>query len=444
MNTLSSELHKNYVKLGDTEAGENWCLMALHPSQGPLELRGIPDADAFPSVCMDYESVVSIPAPQGAVGVWKVILDVFAHPVQPVSFYSEYNGSSAVAGGVVNPTLPASANYSDSTIQFAKLCNSYRMMYTGVTIDLDASALNDSGSVIAGQLPLESQVFNYSLPPIDPDYEALGFAHLFSANYATNFPGQTIAQLPGAYMGLAKDGIYMPLKISPTAPWVTTSNTNFVVLANPTTAGPPSLNNLRHTQLPLAAQNPFPFYGSTYYGPDPPFNSAFRATNNGVDGDVAIPFQQQVMGHIVFYNLNVAASLTLKVRWGVEMRIEPNSILAPALKPSARHDLLALSAYSDIAGALPWAYPSSYNADNKLLAFIKKAWNTIRPAVAAGLSVVPHPIAQVASGVLNTLPDFERPAGTGTTVVKSAPSEPKSTGKVGKKKARPITVRRRI
>lgn len=439
MNTLNDVLHRSYVKLGDTEAGENWCLMALHPSQGPLELRGIPDADAFPSVCMDYESVVSIPPPVGATGVWKVVLDVFSHPVQPVSFYSEYNGTSALVGGVVNPTLPLTTSYTDATVQFAKLCNSYRMLYTGVTIDLDASALNDAGSVIAGQLPLESQTFNYSLPALVPGDASFGFAHILNTNYSTNFPGQTISQLPGAYMGLAKDGIYMPLKISPTAPWVTTTNANFVTFANPTTAVQPSIASLRHTQLPVVSQAPFPFYGSTYYNTPFPFKSAFAAPDQSLDGDVAVPFQQQVMGHIVFYNLNVAASLTLKVRWGVEMRIEPNSILAPALKPSARHDVLALSAYSDIAGALPWAYPSSYNADNKLLAFIKKAWNTIRPIAAAGLSAVPVPLAQVAGGVLNNLPDFERPAGTGTTVVKSTPTRKKKRNGL-----RPIVVKKKL
>lgn len=424
---LQQILRDKFEKLGDTDEGSAWCNQALNPAIGPLVLRGIPDADAFPSVCLDYERVVSIPPPASATGVWTCIMNVLPHPIQPASFICTTTGGQIGYGGIVNPTFALVTQYSSLTAAFGTLCNSFRMLYCGVTIDLDASAMTDSGSVVAGQFPLEFQRINYALPKAGA---CVAYAHLLNCNYNSNFPGQSVSQLPGAYAGLAKDGIYMPIKLDPAAPWATTNAAEMACVANPTSAVPPTADSLRLVTLPNATPtlgNTFPFYGSSYYGTSAPFVGAWAFTDNTVNGDVAAPLQQSNMGHIVFYNLNVAASLTVKVRWGVEMRVEPTSLLAPALKPSARHDVLALTAYSDVAGSLPWAYPSAYNANGKLAGMIKGLWNRVRPALATGLSFIPHPVAQAASGVLTRLPDFERPSGTGTTVAKSEAPLPRAT-----------------
>lgn len=407
---LSSLIQDKYERLGETDAGSNWCHMALNPAAGPLELRGIPDADSFPCVCMDYESVVSIPAPSpSGLGAWKCVMDVLAHPVQPVSFRTINTGGLVQYGGVVNPTLMAAASYSEYTIAFARLCNSFRMLYCGVTVDLDASALNNAGSVVAGQFPLEYQRLNYALPR---NGACISYAHILNANYTTNFPDQAISQLPGAYMGLAKDGLYLPLKLDPLAPWMTTLNAELCAVANPGSAQSPTLSNVQSLTLPNTTPvggDIFPFYGSPYYGNPHPLIGAWAFSDETLNGDVAIPLQQTNMGHIVFYNMVSAASLTVKVRWGVEMRVEPTSFLAPALQPSAKHDALALTAYSDIAGSLPWAYPSAYNANGKLMEIIKKAWNVIKPVAATGLGLIPHPAAQAAGALISKIPSFERP-----------------------------------
>lgn len=422
MNKLQEVINQKFSKLGDTEVGANWCLSALHPSSGPHELRGIPDADAFPSCCMDYETVVSIPCPSGATGTWKCVMNLLAHPVQPVSFLTSASSGQTGYGGIVNPTLVTGLNdpYTDMTVAFARLCNSYRMLYCGVTVDLDASALFDAGSIVAAQMPLEYQMFNGAVAHVSGDTT---YAHILYANYTANFPDQAISQMPGAYMGLAKDGVYMPLKFDPLAPWVTSVNGNMVAVANPAVAVSPSNASMRGFKTPIVtptAGTTFPFYGSAFYGSvNGPFIGAWTYTTDlTLNGDIAVPFQQTNMGHIVAYNMNTAASLTVKVRWGVEMRVEPTSILAPALRPSAMHDSLALMAYSDLAGSLPWAYPSEYNSSGKLLDVIKRAWNNIRPTLATGLGFIPHPVAQGASALLRTLPDFERPSGTGTSVTK--------------------------
>jgi hypothetical protein len=227
-------------------------------------------------------------------------------------------------------------------------------------------------------------------------------------------------------MGLAKDGVYMPLKIDPLSPWISTNRAEYNTVSSPTTAQLPTNASLGRALLPAAtptAGTAFPWYGSTYYGNPYPAVPAWAFTDLTLNGDLQVAFQQMNCGHIVLYNLNVGASLTVKVRWGVEMRVEPTSILAPALRPSATHDTLAMVAYSDIAGSLPWAYPSEYNASGKIMDVIKRAWNAVRPRLATGLGFIPHPIAQGAGMLLSSLPDFERPAGTSTRVSQqSAPA----------------------
>lgn len=412
MNKLQSLINSKYEKLGDTEAGAAWALMALHPSAGPLSLRGIPDGN-FPSVCMDYEVVKSIVPPSGNVGAWSCVLNVLPHPVQPACFVSSDANGHIDYGGIINPTLTQAATYSDYTTQMAQLCTAYRIIYAGVTIDLDASGLDDSGSIVAGQFPIVSQTFNYSSDD--------AYAHIECTNYVANFPGQRIAQLPGAFMGLAKDGIYMPIKIDPKAPWVTTATCSVVTLSNPTAATDPTLTTLRGFSLPPAiplAGITFPYYGSAYYGTPHALVGAYTAAG-ALNGDIVVPAQQRNMGHIVFYNLKPNANLTVKMRWGVEMRVDPTSVLAPSIKPSAFIDPTAILAYSDIASSLPWAYPSDYNANNKIVDIIKQAWNTFKPILAAGLSAVPHPAAQLVGQAVSALPSFERPAGTGTIITKT-------------------------
>lgn len=425
MNTLQNVINDRFVKLGDTPEGAAWAMAALHPAGGTLELRGIPDADAFPSVCMDYETVVSIPPPVGAQASWSATISMLGHPIQPCSVLTQASGVAVGYVGVTNPTIVATSSYSDYTVGFAGLCNSYRMLYCGLTADLDASALNDSGSVVAGQFPLESQVFNYSATGTSGTAQC----HVLNTNYRTNFPGSAISQLPGAYMGLAKDGIYMPLKLDPQSPWVSTAMGQLVATSSLGTAVALSQASLTSYTLSTAvapAGVSFPFYGSTAYGNPYPLRPAnLTAASAAAGGDVVVALQQQSVGHCYFYNLSPSASLTLKLRWGVELRVEPTSMLAPALKPSARHDSLALSAYSDLAGSLPWAYPSSYNSEGKLAAVIKRAWNMIKPAAATVMGAIPHPAAQAGSAMLKALPAFERPAGTGTTVAKAAPARPK-------------------
>jgi len=399
---------------------------------------------------MDYETVVAIEAPGTTAGTWACVLNLLGHPVQPLSFISTDTQGHVVYGGAVNPTLANPyTSYTDLSTNFANLFTSYRLLYSGITADLDASALNNQGSIVAAQLPLASERFNVSF--LDAASGTFAQPHLDSYNYKSNFPGQQISQMPGAFMGLAQDGIYMPLKLDPHAPWVTTSRMVMVTDANPTISAAFAYSNLRTYGLPDTSVlgSSFPFYGPVGVG-----TSCARAfcdvSTNGVNGDLTIPFQQTNTGLIVFYNMNPGANLTVKVRWGVEGRVFPTSVLAPAMQPSAMVDPLAMEAYSDLAATLPWAFPSSYNSWDEIVGVLKNAWNSLKPTAASALMSSQTPFGLAAGGLLSILPEakltkkqhFERPAGS-SGVAARVPAPIKGEPMLAPRSSRPRDQRRK-
>lgn len=403
-----------YPVLGHTAQGAAWALKALHPASKELvTLQGIPDADAFPCVCASYEQTFVI-APEQE-GVWHCELYTIPHPVQPVCAKVTVLNYPSSHLGMVNATLTDGATtYSDYSINLTKLAHSYRMLYCASTADLDATSLTNGGSVVAAQLPMARQTTN--IMQFKDGAFTGSYAHLRNTGWVPNFPGIELTQLPGAYSGLAQDGLYQPVKIDPEAPWVNCYEQDLYLPT--TTPVSPSGSNLRYAHVPdlPTLNDTFPWWGTTGdVSGHLPFRSANSDENTDVTGDIAVPLQQNNMGVALFYNLTPGSRLTVTVRWGVEYRVPVVSALAPMLKPSAQTDPLALQAYSDLAGMLPWAYPSSYNAEDGLSGILKGAWGALKSVSKyAGplLSAIPHPVAQAAASAVRTMAQFERPSGS--------------------------------
>lgn len=319
----------------------------------------------------------------------------------------------------MNSTL-ATNTIEGRSAAFLGLCNAWRMTYSSITVDLDAAGLNDQGSIIGAQYPMATTVLNCATSAAANPFATI-FTHIVSSDYTLNKPVLSLGQMPGAFMGLAKDGVYMPLKINPNADW---ANSECPVLIVPNGAQLPRGYALPNVQP--ATGTCFPFYGQTAYqaacgvgceGAIP----AWSNTLGAIGGSLIQPIQQQTIGCAIFYNLAHTARLTVKAKWGVEMMVPAVSPLAPTMKPSAHLDHQALMAFSELNASLPWAFPSSYNVNNTLLNVMKSLWNTMKPAASAFLSLVPHPAAKAGAGALAALPYFERPAGQGQQQSKAAP-----------------------
>lgn len=435
---VDTMISNKYPTMGNTKEGASWCLKALHPATKiDNVLRGIPDADSYPCVIMEYEQVINLGSP--AAGDWFAEIYAIPHPVHPLSV-ATHSGAVTAYGGLINATLSSGATgYSEYSARFAQLCHSYRMLYHSMTIDLDASALSNKGTIVAAQFPMARDVLNISIPnPALPTYQVP--IHVVRTNWANNFPGSKISQLPGSYSGLAQDGCYMPLKLDPSSPWVNSHNMHYVLRADQTVAlSDTDVNFYNAANLPNAstAGQTFPFFGGVATAPAsvPCTDLWYKVADSQMYGDATIPLQQFNVGLASAYNLDVNARLTVTVRWGVEMRVHPTSVLAPSMQPSCMVDDLAMKAYSDMAATLPWAYPSSYNAENKLATFLKQAWTVVKPALGV-LSVLPHPAAQVIGRVANALPNFERPSGSATVRSARAPATPRSSARQKQQRSR--------
>ena len=362
---------------------------------------------------MDYETVVSVLPPLGitAADSWQCILYQTGHPIEPLAFVVTSTLGLVNYGGAFNPTL-AGADIGAQSLAFLGLCNAWRLTYSSITADLDAAGLNDQGSVIAAQYPLATTVLNLSTSQAANPFATI-FTHVTSSDYAQNKPGLSLGQLPGAFMGLAKEGVYMPYKMDPASDW---ANAECPTLVVPYAAQLPRGYALPNAATPVGET--FPFYGQPAYqaaigqvvtGAQPAYSTAL----NAVSGTLIQPMQQFNMGTTVFYNMAPTARITVKVKWGVEMLVPATSPLAPTMKPSAHLDNLALTAFSELNASLPWAYPSSYNSDNLLMRTIKDLWNAIKGPASQVLSMVPHPAGPAAAMAINALPRFERPAATG-------------------------------
>lgn len=412
-NTLFDNIKQRQISLGSTKDGSDWCLKALHPACDILSTRGIPDCFGFPTVTMDYETVVSISPPPGTTegANWTCFLYQLGHPIEPVSIKVTNSLGQVSYGGICNPTL-AGVDVGVLSQNWLTLCNSWRMLYSSYTVDLDAAGLNNQGSVVSAQYPLATTTLNLCLTQTTSPYAQV-ITHVVSSDYVQNQPGLALGQLPGAYMGLAKDGIYMPLKIDPRKEW---ANSECPVLSVPNASSLPRGCGIP-SAIPIVGTC-FPFYGQPAYNATMSLTApdgvipAYCPTSFVSAGTLMQPQQQSMCGLSVFYNLSWNARLTVKVKWGVEMMVPAVSTLAPCMKPSAHLDTVALGAYSELNASLPFAYPSSYNSDNILLETIKRAWNALKPLVSGGLAMIPHPLAKAASLGLSVLPSFERPSGS--------------------------------
>lgn len=73
-------LSKN-LPFGDTQAGRDWCIKALHPADPMTTLDGIPDEDSYPVVVQNYAQTFNVPNPLPSnEGNWSADVYFFPHP----------------------------------------------------------------------------------------------------------------------------------------------------------------------------------------------------------------------------------------------------------------------------------------------------------------------------------------------------------------------------
>lgn len=395
-------LSKN-LPFGDTQAGRDWCIKALHPADPLTTLDGIPDECSSSVVNQSYSQTFTVvnPLPNNA-GDWHCDVFFYPHPVicgavhvidavGTSTWYPMYN--SQIPGA----TISAKMSYVRETSE------RYRLSYLGVTGYLNAPATQNSGLCTAAQYmetPLltgitwstASQVLAPNPPirnphsvPVTDAPVPTGMIKLGEGWYETERTFEQLQNMPNCYVGAAREGVYVPYRLSSTHQKWRSSSNFYIHIARLESAVLDGQPYAATTDLQGVASGPYGIVGttSTAFG-----NQVLERADTGVI-------------HISYRNLNSAGSLMFYFRAGYEYQVLPGTSLASFQRTSPSYDPTAIKTYFAISRELKDAYPADYNDLGKILGTI---WD-----VAKGIAGTVFPPARIPIAAIDAVRSAVKP-----------------------------------
>lgn len=372
---MKTKLLGHATQFGATPTGADWCLKALHPSDPLVEVRGIPNMESLSTVHMNYQSTYKISPQAGATGTWGFKATVLPNPVQFMEI--DVLDSVAPAGvewNCLNTQISGSTFTARST-NFLAMAERWRMTYMGVTCYQDGPDLANQGSIVACQVPVEG--WEYPLAT-DGTGSILSSAFPVIAYQTSDQPVFEQAQaMPNSYFNRSREGCYMPLRLgSDVTRWRSAKDSYLSCEVI-------DVGQLGFARLPSTVGNPWPHtnaaHADPYLGADGFYANPTGTTHVGTP----IPgMLSSVWGHIIAQNLDVSTSFTFYVRMGLELQVQPSSVLAPQMKLSPPYDAEALETYYRISRELKDAYPADFNDLGKMWDVVSNAAKLVLPWVA--------------------------------------------------------------
>lgn len=331
---------------------------------------GVPDQTPSPVTVLNYQQAGTIVNPVPG-GTWECELTFINDP----SVFCAVRTQATGGGGTTVYNIHNTALGGTAVAAALGFSNAYverwRMAYGAITVYADGPSLANQGSVVAAQYPARH---HFCCNP--GTYNGAGFFYGNAIRYplcryqAQDSPGfDSLLSMPNAYSGLAKDGVYMPMKLdSNHALWHDHRDLCFdaslwaTVGANmlaPVDAAAP------------ATAGAFPYYSI-------PAIQVTTGTSTFTGSPHLLPMLDS-FGQIAFRNLGPDVNLSLAIRMGVEAMVQPASTYRSFLHLSPVYDPVALGTYFRVARELKDAYPSDYNDLGKLWDVIKSAARAISP-----------------------------------------------------------------
>lgn len=351
------------VAMGTTDTGKLWCLKALTPADTGVPFSGIPDEDSFPVVFQNFQQthVLTNPLPANP-GNWDADVFFYPHPYL-IGAIKVTDATGVVSWSTILNNEIVGATLTDKRVTFVAQTEKYRLGYMGITGYHDAAALSNNGIISCAQ---------YMDTPSYASFVTSGLT-TSSANYVVRQletwqdTPRTFSQLqnmPNAYMGAARDGVYAPYRLSQTSQdWQSTSD---LVVHGSNETGL-LLDGATWHALPAAAAPDYP------YGLVGPTASSWSAmVNKRSDTGVL---------HISIKQIASAAAFTFYYRSGWELQVLPGTALISFAKSSPPFDPTAISAYFAISRELKDAYPASYNDLGTLVTTIGSIAANVLPKV---------------------------------------------------------------
>jgi len=336
----------------DTEYGKSYLSMYLHPMGESLR-RGVhvPDESPTDSVALMGRWAVNILPPSGLTSgdTWNADLVVMAFPELGLAYRAYKSGTTPGDFiGVPVTSFPTGWVASDGQTkldpQLAALTETFRSVFKGITVDLQAADLNNAGTVWAGQLASK------------PLYESGGIVP--SVGYTVPLDEDSLVQqIAGFYQAEAKNGVYLPLKyVDPRIPYST-----------PLEVG---------ETKPADGEPAIPTYPAIALieGGATTTELLVRLSSDNTKYLTATGSDLMQTGVILFRGMYPGASLQARGKTGLEAVPNVGSSWSPFLESTAMFDPTALKTAARVAQVLPLAYPADYNS-------LGKIWNVIRSAL---------------------------------------------------------------
>lgn len=350
--------------MGSTPNGKDWCLKALHPSDPLTTVTGIPDESAIPTVFMNYQSTYTIATEDPNAPTWGFDFTLMPHPVQFAAYKTMNWALGAPSTRALLNTQLTGVDHATKFANFRSTATRWRLAYMSVTLQQDAPALADQGTVAACQTAFSPQCHTASLVDAAGFTIALRPMICFETSDTPAF--DKCQSMPSAYYTKSKEGCYMPLKLTRTCQEWSSDKTTVLTLPQPQTwevgtIGVPKVSYLTS----------WPFAGLRTVGIDD--------VTKTITGDVTSDLCNDGVGHICVTNLAQTTKFTAFIRAGYEIQVIPGSMLTPQQKLSPAHDEIALDNYYKISREMKDAYPADYNDLGKIWGVISSIAKSVSP-----------------------------------------------------------------
>jgi hypothetical protein len=428
--SMRALIHEKLARFGVSGPGREWLLRALHPaSEDPSP--GLPDQSATPVLRPAFRVNATIQPPaELSNGLWDCFMwippgDVnalywatgpsgtnFAGSIPPVG--AEVGVIRLQSSSIYNPSNPYPLTFGvredQAVTSLADIStNGFRHQYKSVTVHLNAADVANQGQIYAAQF---SPILRYNSGVVPSGYDSgipipgtdpvVNYS-LVAGRYSCVLPASEddlTAMAPDFYMNVAKEGCYMPMRLSGPAQHFARTVPLGTVYESGGGAG-------------VWSQDPCAFPMGAVMAPtsNVPIgvgssNSpwVYRIATENMPPNIAVTLPTPLMFDTGYDNTNVGvmifrglqgggggggggfgASLQVKVLAGLEVAPNPESSSRVFAEPAVPYEPRALEAYYTLCLELLDAYPASFNSLESILDAIgsaaSKVWNVFEPAL---------------------------------------------------------------
>jgi len=425
-----------WQNLGETIAGRNWAMQALHPCGAGYLADGLPDTQCASVATPAYrtESQIGFDAALFAnapsTGQTTYNIQIVSVPVAEIDYmYRLFSVKDAVwsnwrvvrtAGYGLPPTATGNNLPANGTSLLTVGYSEYRIIGKGHTLELNASAISNQGRIISGQINgIASQAevtaattgLDVATTPVSLGQVGTAVVELTDFRVPAT-PQFLVSNSPNVYQEEAIAGAYIVLKF--TAPlkgfqfsqcrepdYTTTigNEAQTATVATSMTHYPSTALTITATDSPVTdpstSESQFAV-GSSWNGQ---FTAAAGFNYTPSAGAFWHPYVSRpdgVMTSVTFFEGLIVggdstngATVRVKTRLNLECQTFGGPAVGPFIHPSPRYDDVAITQVAKLSQLAPDAYPAKYNGLGDVLGSVWNWMKKIGKPVLTGMQVIP-------------------------------------------------------